>query len=409
MSDPNFETLINQINDNYFDYHSLESFFNDLLTKKLRKHEISKKLELWVPESNIPKGIIGLIESIHAVREKYITIKVLKQYANSNLIEIIKSNLNYVDEINISETNDENHKEIKINLQLDDKQNFIEVDDYKTIKTKNKISIPKTASQKYFNLSINEKNFFLNDFLGLDNNFFNYLKNCSNYKKFYKKKVKETNFTASIENLDVSMNIEDDGKIIDVTFSGLINELQIGMLESFFPTIINLPIQEAFEHGNLKHLNTVIKNEHLDFKKGITLPINCGSMFLLPKTILKIIFSKFIQKNNLPIDYNFFYYPPTKQWNDSDQKHRFDLVLKQLSSTLQSEGMEQDDIKLENILENRNFHYTRCVFSFSDYVNYSRKPELLRSLESNIKRHIDESLEVFAVKRKDTSPLRRLT
>ena len=172
----------------------------------------------------------------------------------------------------------------------------------------------------------------------------------------------------------------------------------------FSSNIINTPIQEAYEHGILFTIENLIKENFLDHQKGITLPNNSGSLFLLPKYLLHQIFENtyLIKKD---IDINFFYRKSSKKWNNIDYDSKLDLVKKTIKATLQSSNYNQTDLHLHNISKNRNGEYTRCTVIFSENISYNEKPHLLRKLELNLKRHVDSKLEVFAAAAKDTSAI----
>ena len=103
--------LLIKFKKNYFDYQQLEKIFNDLLHKKLRKHEISKVLELWVPDTNIEFGMLSLIDSIKSSNINNFKIKVPNYYLDNNMIASLIKKTGYIDNYKI-EKFDENNSDI---------------------------------------------------------------------------------------------------------------------------------------------------------------------------------------------------------------------------------------------------------------------------------------------------------
>lgn len=408
-SNKEIDKVVEQIQDNFFDYLLLEKVFNELLHKKLRKHEIARVLELWVPDSNIESGMLSLIDSIKSSNIRNFKVKLPTKYLSNNLIDNIIKKTNYIKKHIIEETNDEN-KIISFELSLDTvelSERDSEILSEET-KTNQKHDFKAPEIEFRFKLKKIPKK-TTDDFIDFDPKFEDALKERYHNLKFENNHSSEFNYISKIDNGAFSVLIDDSGIIKNCSHVNFKNIYQSSILDSFITNILNTTVQEAYEHGMVYTLDNIIKENFIDHKEGITLPKNAGSLFLLPKYLLHQIFEKFIAKTETDIEINFFYHTSSHKWKSIDYEEKLASVSKIVKATLQSSNYNQDDLVLHNISKNRNNEYTRCTFIFSENFPYSSKPELLRKLEFNLKRHIDSNLEVFAAAAKDTSPLRRLS
>lgn len=407
--DINLDQAISLIKENFFDYELLENLFTDLLLKKLRKHEISKSLELWVPDSNKYIGLISLIDSIKSSGLDKFIIKIPKNYVKNYSLNTLKKEISYIN--SLSEEFSEEYLILKLNINLDyTKLNEVQNDEEIEIEVESqnikKFEIPNIDFT--FKLKkLSKKN--LNDFIDFEQQFKKTFNDRSAELKFINNQSSEFNYFSEIENAKYSLLIDNNGIIKNASYTNFINLSHQSLLDFFSENIINTPVQEAYEHGTLTTLNNLIKDNFLENNKGITLPNNMGSIFLLPRYLMHQIYESYLLNNKGIININFYYERPSKNWNSLNSEKRLELVLKIIKATMQSSNLKQDDLILHNISKNRNGDYTRCTVIFSNDIPYSIKPSLLRKLEINLKKHLDKQLEIFAAPAKDTSPLRRLS
>lgn len=401
--------VIDQIQNNFFDYEVLEKIFNELLQKKLRKHEISRVLELWVPDSNIEAGILSLIDSIKSSNIESFQIQLPNSYLENNLIQNIELKAGYIKKYEIIETKN-SHSIISFKLISDYKKKIENNSQILSAELpkhpKNKFEIPEIDFS--FKLKkISKKN--ISDFLDFDLKFKKSLEERLNNIKYENNQSSDFNYISEVDGATLSVLIDNQGIIKNCQHVNFKNNFQKALIDIFISNILETPIQEAYEHGVVFTIDSIIKENFIDHAKGITLPKNAGSLFLLPNYLMHQIFQNFVSQKNKDITINFHYRPASLKWKKMAYEEKTELVVKIIHATLQSSNYKQNDLILHNIAKNRNGDYTRCTVIFNDDIPYSLKPSLLRKLELNLKRHIDNKLEVFATAAKDTSPLRRLS
>lgn len=207
--------------------------------------------------------------------------------------------------------------------------------------------------------------------------------------------------------LTLYLNAETD-IVVHARHAGGGTEEERAALDLFCKAAEGLPIQEVADHTGLFVIAALVEDAEQPVP-GILLPANAGSVFQKAPALARAIFNGYSQRAGKKVGTNFYYAPPSAEWQGLAELDQVERVTKVVKAFLQSEGLYPDDMQLLRLEKNRYGYAVRVVVSFSDRVPVDRKPALMRHLERRIRRDLDATIELIADRAKDMSPLRRLS
>jgi len=210
----------------------------------------------------------------------------------------------------------------------------------------------------------------------------------------------------------VRLVLDVDGKsqaVLMATHSGGATPAERSVLDLFCRAAKGLPIQEVADHLGLKILDGLVDEDRGPPVQGVLLPSNSGKPFALPGRVARRAYDAFRARTGTKLETNFYYPPPSAAWQALSAEERTDKVGRIVRAFLQSRGLFQDDIALHRIEKNRYGYFVRVIVGFSDRIATDQKPNLMRHLESRLRRDAEPELDLVAERVKDTSPLRRLS
>jgi len=191
--------------------------------------------------------------------------------------------------------------------------------------------------------------------------------------------------------------------------TGATQPSELAALDLFCRAAENLPFQEVADHVGLKVINSLVDEDEAPPVKGILLPINVGTAFMLAPELARQAYEAYRAPRNLGNKTNFYYVPPSVAWQSLSSAERREKVEIGLRGFLQSEALHGDDITLLRIEKNKYGYEIRLAVGFSDRIKIEDKPFLMRRLEQRLRRDLEPEIELIADRAKDTSPLRRLS
>lgn len=197
--------------------------------------------------------------------------------------------------------------------------------------------------------------------------------------------------------------------VLAATHSGGATPAERSVLDLFCRAAKGLPIQEVADHLGLKVLDGLVDEDRGPPVQGVLLPSNSGKPFALPGRVARRAYDAFRARTGTKLETNFYYPPPSAAWQALSADERSDKVGRIVRAFLQSRELFQDDIALHRIEKNRYGYFVRVVVGFSDRIATDQKPNLMRHLESRLRRDAEPELDLVAERVKDTSPLRRLS
>jgi hypothetical protein len=181
------------------------------------------------------------------------------------------------------------------------------------------------------------------------------------------------------------------------------------ILDLFCKAAEQLPIQEVADHIGLKILDLLVDPDKPVPIKGVLLPVNAGTPFMLPPRLARRAYDSYREQTGAVQDTNFYCPPPASEWQALSPDQRRDKVDYALRAFLQSEGLYPDDMGLLRVDKNKYGFPVRVTVGFSDRVPTADKPSLMRKLEQRLRRDVEPEVDLIADRAKDTSPLRRLS
>ncbi len=181
------------------------------------------------------------------------------------------------------------------------------------------------------------------------------------------------------------------------------------ILDLFCKAAEHLPIQEVADHIGLKILDLLLDPNKPVPIKGVLLPVNAGTPFMLPSRLARRAYDSYREQTGVAQNTNFYCPPPSPEWQALSPDQRREKVDYVLRTFLQSAGLYPDDMSLLRIDNNKTGFPVRVTVGFSDRVPTTDKPSLMRRLEQRLRRDAEPEVDLIADRAKDTSPLRRLS
>ena len=276
------------------DYEEIIKEYDEQLVSKLRDFG-RDYLKFWIPEENNVLSLLNLFFSIVQSDKRKIKVKINKDKLNKEAIHELETYINKFSLYKIRKENDRlviqlqniNRnilEEILNNYFIEsklEKTRIIKKDNY-VVKTKNEISLKELRK---FYIKKNHKFRFR-----IDSSEFN------NKSLDYKSEIDKYKFGVKLNN-----NI-----IEEAYFSSENNTEESYFLDCLCYVIINLPIQEAYEHGSIK-LEYLLRDGDLkNIIQGIISPFVISNLFINCNKLIHNIWEQYVAKNNLEIKINFY-------------------------------------------------------------------------------------------------------
>ncbi len=369
------------------DYEEIIKEYDEQLVSKLRDFG-RDYLKFWIPEENNVLSLLNLFFSIVQSGKRKIKVKINKDKLNKEEIHELETYINKFSLYKIQKENDRLVIQLQninknileeilnnyfIELKLE-KTKIIKKDNY-VVKTKNEI--PLKELRKFY-IKKNHKFRFR-----IDSSEFN------NKSLDYKSEIDKYKFGVKLNN-----NI-----IEEAYFSTKNNTEESYFLDCLCYVIINLPIQEAYEHGSIK-LEFFLRDSDLKNKiQGIISPFVINNLFINCNKLIHNIWEQYVAKNNLDIKINFYDKKISKNWSNLNKNTQIKIIQDEINKFTNLNNLP----KLFSI---EKFEYSKLLtLSFSDEL-YINKPQLFLNLEKYLNSKVDSGIEVFYKELIDFNKLR---
>ena len=164
-----------------------------------------------------------------------------------------------------------------------------------------------------------------------------------------------------------------------------------------------LPMQELADHGvlrlehGLRALNVPTKVE------GILIPERMDPLFVRAMDLVRKLAKDYCGKTGRRSIDNFYDHPVGPEWRTLAPEARKQRAAEALASHASEIGIDTDEARVVDTLAD-----TRVVVELAATMERWRRPQVLRAVESVIRRAVDPHLEVVMPDRKDENKLRRL-
>ena len=383
-------------------YEDLVYDFNNQLVDKLRLHgSENEALSLWVPDNDLFKSLQNLISALKETNVNNFKISFLKSDMNNQLIEKITNAC---------------ENDLIINYKLEKGRVLFTIDNIQeSIFKSNKLKdfqpeeFVVDVDYIYGNIYVNETPKEFSNTLG------SYaLKDIFN-KYVTKEQNNLNNFHLSVSNNDVEIFTnfgKKDFIIINFGYQfkhGYFNKKVKAILEMVGEIGLGLPVKEFCEHIVLKVIYNFIKLNPNFTSPAIILPNNIGPEFMIVHKLIHSLYHRLIETkidkiNNI----NFYDNPPSEHWLKLSKAAR----VVELESSIRYFEIEnrinQGSIVFQEISNDLDGWPIRITLSFSNEIDISQRPKVIRNLESHVRKYIENSLQIFYEESKDKSKIRRL-
>ena len=369
------------------DYEEIIKEYDEQLVSKLRDFG-RDYLKFWIPEENNVLSLLNLFFSIVQSGKRKIKVKINKDKLNKEEIHKLETYINKFSLYKIQKENDRlviqlqniNKnilEEILNNYFIEsklEKTKIIKKDNY-VVKAKNEISLKELRK---FYIKKNHKFRFR-----IDSSEFN------NKSLDYKSEIDKYKFGVKLNN-----NI-----IEGAYFSSENNTEESYFLDCLCYVIINLPIQEAYEHGSIK-LEYLLRDRDLkNIIQGIISPLVISNLFINCNKLIHNIWEQYVAKNNLDIKINFYDKKISKNWSNLNKDSQIKIIQDEINKFANLNNLP----KLFSI---EKFEYSKLLtLSFSE-ESYINKPQLFLDLEKYLNSKADSRIEVFYKELIDFNKLR---
>jgi len=369
------------------DYEEIIKEYDKQLVSKLRDFG-RDYLKFWIPEENNVLSLLNLFFSIVQSGKRKIKVKINKDKLNKEEIHKLETYINKFSLYKIQKKNDRliiqvqninknvleellNNYFIESKLE---KTKIIKKDNY-VVKTNNEISLKELRK---FYIKKNHKFRFR-----IDSSKFN------NKSLDYKSEIDKYKFGVKLKN-----NI-----IEEAYFSSENNAEESYFLDSLCNVIINLPIQEAYEHGSVK-LEYLLRDRNLkNIIQGIISPFVISNLFINCNKLIDNIWEQYVANNNLEIKINFFDKKISKNWSNLNKDTQIKIIQEEINKFTNLNNLP----KLFSI---EKFEYSKLLtLSFCD-ESYINKPQLFLNLEKYLNSKVDSRIDVFYKELIDFNKLR---
>ena len=373
-------------------YDQLKKNYYNQLNNKLRDFG-TDYLKLWVPDDNLIKSFLNLLNSIATQYKNFIEITISKKTLDSQSLKDLESISKQFSEINISENNDlyflnfNKINSIKINEKL---ILFSRKKKHKNIKILKK----RKSEKKQF--SINTKKIKKLYFKKIKNFKFKKIKNELIDNKFYDYFVNNKKY-----GLAIKLDPQEKLKIISINFCGDDNDIEIFFLEEFCRKILNLPLFEAFEHGIIK-LEKSIRPRNLNkYIEGIISPVSRFQIFENIHDLISKIWKLHKIKHNVELK-NLFDRYPSDNWMNLSFKKKEEIINNSIKNFEKKNNIDNllyfDTIQDDCI---------RLTVGVKKKINDDQLSSILLFFEKFVRTSIDKRIEVFYTELRDENKLRQ--
>jgi hypothetical protein len=389
--------------DHEIDYEAITERFERNLVEKLRGHGVADEfLELWVPDSDPLRGIVGMIDSARIAGREHIAIRFRETTLPADRLDELRRELEPLGAVEIA--TDNGATRLRISGLREGKSAAREATPgagSRGSTTPEAASAPKSTPEAPSE-SI-DFHPFQRDLLAAAVKEVRHEGRASDKAGFERIEAKE-------EGIVLSLLIDPNTHMVrEARHSGAADPARRAILETFCRIAEGTPIQEVADHVGLRTIDALTDSRKGRAVPGIVLPTNAHPFFRLPIRLARAARREYGVRVSYTDTENFYQSPPSKRWQNLSPQARRAEVTERLRRFLEEEGRSPDDMEIIGLGKNRTGYELRVVIDFSDRVKVADKPRLLRALERRLREQVEREIELIAEKAKDRSPLRRLS
>ena len=205
------------------------------------------------------------------------------------------------------------------------------------------------------------------------------------------------------------VNLDQDGETISGAWHfGPEDPLRQSLLDVYCDVLKGLTVLEAAEHGVHRLLTVLSDGRSARPVAGITLPVNVDALFSTPLALSRGLLTAWRGKTGRSDTDNRFAAPPSERWTGKSPAEQRVAIESALSEVSRVAGYGAEAIRLTALEANLQGHVVRVVVQFSDATPPEEKPGLARQADAELKRRVEDSLELYVEELKDSSGIRRL-
>ena len=185
-------------------------------------------------------------------------------------------------------------------------------------------------------------------------------------------------------------------------YQNAMTSIEKGILEKYCEILIDMPINELNDHANLI-LEMECRNNFYDrMVKGIQLPQNFDPMFSMTQFFSRELFKKYCELTKYKNSPNFYNKSPSSSWFSLSEAEKIKAIDDCKIAFCKTRGMDTEDIQIIKVENHINI-----TLSYDKTLDAGLKGGVLMALELFLKKTINKQLCIYLQNKKDINPMRR--
>jgi hypothetical protein len=346
-------------------YDDLVRNYWDGLTSTLRGFKGGEEfLDLWVPDEDIIKSLINLIEAAQDSNQDEFVLFLQRDTIDKVDLEFFINSLSSLGKVEIGEDKDTYKFYISSLIE------------YSSFKDVNPIYLEAIRSS-YQNQSHN--------------------KSITQVNEYHEVEI-------SLDSLSFTIQVDQKTHLIkDAAFKGAKNPLEAGLLNSLCNAIINLTVLEASDHGILYLEESLRNSNNLKRDVGIIIPESIDPMFNNPIIIVRKLLAAYKETTGYILKVNTFVSSISKNWKRLEENSKLEKINEIVTVYSSENNADKRYLKVVSIEEG-----VRVIFEeFSKEDEIYEQGKHLIQFEYYLKKRIKEPFELYLEEREDSNLKRK--
>lgn len=345
------------------DYDELARAYEETLLTTLRGHGAAAPfLDIWVPDEDPLRGLLSMVEAAQASGQEELSVMILRSSLGPDAEQAIKADIGSIGHVVVEEEGQ--HFLVHVSLMQE---------------WQDMSSVP--ASMRFGVITAGQEISHEGELDSSDG--------C---------------YTVESDGMTLSLLIDPNDNLVKAAkHSGANDLVRRAVFDVFCGCIIDLPLQEAADHGCLKTINFLTDKKAQRAVPGIVTHFNAGDIFDLPLELIRELNSNYRRDFKIVDTQNFFHPAPREDWTALSDEAKIQLLEPLISKF--SEIRDLDESVLE-ILSIDNI--VRVTISCGEAVEVDSKPKLMMDLEAFLRAETEVQLELYFEAMRDQNKIRRL-
>ena len=212
-----------------------------------------------------------------------------------------------------------------------------------------------------------------------------------------------TLISLSKDNVIVTILVSKESDTIkNATYQNSRTSIEKGILEKYCEILMDMPINELNDHANLI-LEMECRNNFYDrMVKGIQLPQNFDPMFSMTRFFSRELFKKYCELTRYKNSPNFYSKSLSSSWLSLSETEKIKAIDDCKIAFCKTRGMDTKDIQIIKVENHINI-----TLSYDKTLDVGLKGEILMALELFLKESVNKQLCIYLQNKKDINPMRR--